>query len=287
MDVYAILGHPIAHSLSPAMHNRAFETLKIDARYVPFQVPPPHLPDAVRGLRALGIRGANITLPHKTALIPLLDAIDETAQKIGAVNTLWREGDRLLGTNTDAEGLTRSLLEAGVQLGEARATVLGAGGAARAAIVGLAQAGVRRLHVAARKLERAQALIDDLRPKLGPTELSALTLETAELTRAFAETDLLIQATSATLESDPQAEPFARSLPLHSLPKSAVVTDLVYRPIDTALLRAAAALHLTTVDGLGMLLHQGALAFERWTGQRAPLSPMRAALLAGLQHTDM
>ena len=287
MDVYAILGHPIAHSLSPAMHNRAFETLKIDARYVPFQVPPPHLPDAVRGLRALGIRGANITLPHKTAIIPLLDAIDETAQKIGAVNTLWREGDRLLGTNTDAEGLTRSLLEAGVQLGEARATVLGAGGAARAAIVGLAQAGVRRLHVAARKLERAQALIDDLRPKLGPTELSALTLETAELTRAFAETDLLIQATSATLESDPQAEPFARSLPLHSLPKSAVVTDLVYRPIDTALLRAAAALHLTTVDGLGMLLHQGALAFERWTGQRAPLSPMRAALLAGLQHTDM
>jgi shikimate dehydrogenase len=287
MDVYAILGYPVAHSRSPAMHNKAFETLGIEARYVAFQVLPEDLPDAVRGLRALNVRGANITLPHKTAIIPLLDEIDAVAQHIGAVNTLLRDGDRLVGSNTDAEGLTRSLVEAGVQLRESRATVLGAGGAARASIVGLAQAGVRRIHVAARQLDRAQALVDDLRPRLLPAELSALPLSAAALAPAFAETDLLIQATSATLAGDPGAEAFALGLPLASLPGSAIVTDLVYKPIQTSLLRAAAALHLSTVDGLGMLLHQGALAFERWTGQRAPLGPMRAAMVAGLQHTDM
>jgi shikimate dehydrogenase len=164
---------------------------------------------------------------------------------------------------------------------------LGAGGAARASIVGLAQAGVRRIHVAARQLERARALVDDLRPKLAPLDLQSVALDTAALAPAFAETELLIQATSATLEGNAEAESFCRALPLARLPSSAVVTDLVYKPIQTSLLRAAAALHLTTVDGLGMLLHQGALAFERWTGQRAPLGPMRAALVAGLQHADM
>lgn len=287
MDVYAILGHPISHSRSPAMHNRAFETLGLDARYLPFQVLPEHLPDAVRGLRALGIRGANITLPHKTAIIPLLDEVDAIARHIGAVNTVLRHGERLIGTNTDAEGLTRSLLEAGVQLRDSRATILGAGGAARASIVGLARAGVREIRVAARQLERAQALVEDLRPKLAPTALSAAGLGGAALAPLFAETDLLIQATSATLEGNDQADNFVRALPLASLPRTAVVTDLVYKPVQTALLRAAAELHLTAVDGLGMLLHQGALAFEHWTGRPAPLGPMRAALLAGTQQTDM
>lgn len=287
MDVYAILGFPVAHSRSPAMHNRAFQTLGIDACYVPFQVAPADLADAVRGLRALGVRGANVTLPHKTAIMPLLDALDPVAEHVGAVNTVLRDGERLIGTNTDAEGLTRSLREAGVQLAGARAVVLGAGGAARASIVGLAQAGVRRIRVAARQPDRASALADDLRPKLAPAEISACSLEPAALAPAFADTDLLVQATSATLAGSPEAEPFARGLPLSSLPASAVVTDLVYKPIQTTLLRAAAALHLTTVDGLGMLLHQGALAFERWTGQVAPLGPMREAMLAGLQHTDM
>ncbi|HKU38562.1 MAG TPA: shikimate dehydrogenase, partial [Polyangiales bacterium] len=139
MDVYAILGFPVAHSLSPAMHNSALEALGIDARYVAFEVAPERLPDAVRGLRALGVRGANITVPHKIAILPLLDAVDAIAQHVGAVNTLLRDGDRLIGTNTDAEGLARALREAGVQLAGARVTVLGAGGAARASVVGLAQ----------------------------------------------------------------------------------------------------------------------------------------------------
>jgi shikimate dehydrogenase len=279
MDVYAILGFPVGHSRSPAMQNRAFEALGIDARYVPFAVDPRDLEDAVRGLRALHVCGVNVTLPHKTAIIPLLDEIDATASRIGAVNTVWRDGERLLGTNTDAEGLCRALREGGGQLMAASATVLGAGGAARASVVGLAEAGVRQIRVAARRLESAQALVSDLSAKLPGTPLCALDLSASALAAAFRDTDLLVQATSATLDGHAEAREFAASLPLEALPASALVTDLVYRPLETAVLRRASARGLATVDGLGMLLHQGALAFERWTGKPAPLDQMRDALL--------
>lgn len=279
MNVYCILGFPVAHSRSPAMHNRAFETLGLNARYVPFAVAPEKLADAVRGLRALGICGANVTLPHKTAIMPWLDEVDPVARQIGAVNTIVRDGERLRGTNTDAEGLTRALREAGAKLEGARATVLGAGGAARASVVGLAHAGAKQVHVAARQRERAEALAADLRASLPDVTLHATDLQASSLTPVFAETDLLVQATSATLDSAQDAQGFTHGLPLDALPTRAWVTDLVYKPLRTAVLRAAAARGLATVDGLGMLLHQGALAFELWTGNPAPLAPMRAALL--------
>lgn len=279
MDVYGIFGFPVAHSRSPAIHNRAFDTLGIDARYVPFAVAPEHLADAVRGVRALGIRGLNVTLPHKTTIMPWLDEIDAIARDIGAVNTVIREGERLRGTNTDAEGLTRALLEAGATLAGSRATVLGAGGAARASIVGLARAGAAKIHVAARQKKRAEALVSDLRASLGATALCAGELSSAALASVFVETDLLVQATSATLDGSPAARSFTNGLPLEALPAAALVTDLVYKPLRTALLGAAEARGLLTLDGLGMLLHQGALAFELWTGRPAPLVAMRAALL--------
>jgi shikimate dehydrogenase len=278
VDIYGIFGFPVAHSRSPAMHNRAFETLGLDARYLPFAVAPEHLADAVRGVRALGIRGLNITLPHKTAIMPWLDEIDPVARAIGAVNTVVRDGDHLRGTNTDAEGLTRALLEAGATLTGSRATVLGAGGAARASVVGLGRAGVARIHVAARQRERAEALVNDLRASLPGVALDACDLAETSLGTLFSDTDLLVQATSATLEGTPAAQRFTAGLPLDLLPATALVTDLVYKPLQTSLLRAAAARGLTTLDGLGMLLHQGALAFELWTGKPAPLDPMRAAL---------
>jgi shikimate dehydrogenase len=278
MDVYGIFGFPIAHSRSPAMQNRAFETLGIDARYLPFLVAPEHLADAVRGVRALGIRGLNITLPHKTAIMPWLDSIDPVAREVGAVNTVIRDGDQLRGTNTDAEGLTRALLEAGAKLAGTRATVLGAGGAARASIVGLARAGASKIHVVARQRERAEALVSDLRTSLDGPILDACDLASTSLVSVFAETDLLVQATSATLDGTPAAQSFTNGLPLGALPATALVTDLVYKPLQTSLLRAAEARGLLTLDGLGMLLHQGALAFELWTGRPAPLVPMRAAL---------
>jgi shikimate dehydrogenase len=278
VDVYCILGFPIGHSRSPAMHNRAFEKLGIAAHYVPFAVAPESLPDAVRGVRALGIRGFNVTVPHKIAIMPWLDEIDAVARDVGAVNTVVREGGHLRGTNTDAEGLTRALREVGASLAGARATVLGAGGAARASVVGLARAGVAKIHVAARQPERADALVSDLRASLQNVTLDASDLGITSLGSAFAQTDLLVQATSATLDGTPAAERFTNGLPLDLLPPSALVTDLVYKPLKTSLLRAAEARGLTTLDGLGMLLHQGALAFELWTGQSAPIDSMRAAL---------
>ncbi len=278
-DVYAILGFPVGHSRSPIMHNRAFAALGLAAVYVPFAVAPEKLSAAISGIRALGMRGANVTLPHKSAVMALLDHVEPDALAIGAVNTLYRDGERLCGTNTDAEGLARALREASVQLAGARVTLLGAGGAARASLVGLARAGAARITVVARRLAEAQGIVAELASAVQPCELCALGLADVSLPQIFAATDLLVQATSATLNGGPAAEAFIAGLPVAALPASAVVTDLVYRPLETALLRAASQRGLRTVDGLGMLLHQGALAFERWTGRAAPLSVMRAALL--------
>lgn len=274
--VYGILGWPVAHSRSPAMHEAGFRALGIDAAYVPFPVAPERLAEAVHGLRALGVAGANVTLPHKQAVMAHLDAVEPEAQAIGAVNTILREGDRLIGANTDAPGLVRALVEAGFEPSGARVVVVGAGGAARAAVVGLAQAGAASVAIAARRLDRAQLLADDLGEVAGRSSLEAVELTSSR--QVLSSADLLVQATSATLDGGPDAEAFARALPLDALPAHAVVNDLVYRPRRTAVLTAASARGLGTVDGLGMLLHQGVIAFERWTGRSAPVDVMREAL---------
>jgi shikimate dehydrogenase len=277
-DVYGIIGNPIGHSRSAAMHNRAFAALGLDAVYVPFDVLPAQLTAAVAGVRALGLRGLNVTLPHKTTIMALLDRVDPEARAIGAVNTVWFDGAGLCGTNTDAPGLRRALEEGGVQLRGASVTVLGAGGAARAALIGVAQAGAKQIHVTARRAGAAHALVSELATVAGPAELTACAWDPPVLQAVFAQTDLLIQATSATLDDGPAALALAAALPWSALPQTAAVVDLVYRPIETTVLRAAKQTGLRTLDGLGMLLHQGAIAFERWTGRSAPLSEMRAAL---------
>jgi len=282
--VYAVLGWPVAHSRSPAMHNAAFTAAGLDAVYVPLAVPEERLPAAVAALRTLGIQGCNVTLPHKHAIMALLDEVDATARAIGAVNTVWRQGERLLGTNTDGAGLCASLREHDVVLTGSRVVVVGTGGAARAAAVGLAQAGASRVVLAGRRPTQARALTAELAGSCGATQLEACDLG-AELTRALADATLLVQATSATLGSSPAAEAFAETLPLHALPASAVVCDLVYKPLRTAVLSRAAAHGLRTVDGLGMLLHQGALAWTRFTGAAAPLEVMRAALMQEVQES--
>ncbi len=268
--VYGVLGWPVAHSRSPAMLNAAFAAAGVDASYVRFPVAPDALADAVRGLRALGIAGANVTVPHKTSVLPLLDSVDDAARAIGAVNTVVRgEDGRLHGLNTDASGLVRALVEAGARLEGARALVLGAGGAARAAIYGLAGAGAE-VTVAARRQEAARTLWHDALSLSDDTGLRTA------LTRA----DVVVHATSATLlgDDDRATRLFLAQLPLEALRPGTLITDLVYTPRDTALLRAARAHGARTLDGTAMLLHQGALAFERWTGLPAPLEAMRAAL---------
>ena len=275
--VYGIIGWPVWHSRSPTMHNAAFDATDIDAVYAPFGVRPPDLERAMLGLRALGVRGVNVTLPHKQNVMPFLDEVDDEATAIGAVNTVAMEKGRLLGSNTDAEGLVRSLREHGFDPKGQTAIVIGAGGAARAAVAGLAAAAARRIVVAARRTEQAKRLREALAPITKDTEVVAIGLP--QLPRdELANAALLVQATSATLDDGPQASQFAASLPLDALPKTATVTDLVYAPRRTTVIRAAERLDLRVVDGLGMLLHQGAIAFERWTGLDAPLDVMRTAL---------
>lgn len=273
--VYGIFGHPVEHSRSPAMHNAAFAATGIHAVYVAFPVRPQDLSTAVAGVRALGIQGFNVTLPHKAAIMDLLDAVEPGAAAIGAVNTVHREGDRLIGSNTDAGGLARSLVEADVALQGASVVVIGAGGAARAAVVGLSAAGAVGVTVVARRPAQAQALVRDLSGAVGATTLRGSGM--TGLADRLTDCDLLVQATSATLGDQAAAAAFAESLPMDALPTRAVVTDLVYEPRVTTVLARARERGLAIVDGSGMLVHQGALAFERWTGQVAPLPVMTEA----------
>lgn len=278
---FAILGHPVAHSLSPAMHAAAFRALGLDATYEARDVAPGALSDALRALLAEGFRGANITIPHKETVLALLDDVEPVARAIGAVNTLILEGTHLRGTNTDARGLARALEEASVGLAGTRAVVLGTGGAARAAVFAMIEAHAAHVTVLGRSAAKAQALVRSMTTHAANTTLGFGTLEESAVT-AFENADLVVQATSATLERSGEAVVFACSLPFDALPETAVVTDVVYRPRRTTVLAAAEARGLRTVDGLGMLLHQGAEAFERWTGKKAPLSTMRDALESAL-----
>lgn len=272
-----IVGHPVAHSKSPAMHEAAGRAIGLPVAYARFDVLPELVGDAVRGVRALGIAGVNVTVPHKQAVMPFLDAIDDDAKLIGAVNTIVRSGSVLRGHNTDAPGLVRSLEEASIPLHGAQVTVLGAGGAARAAIVGLARAGAASVSVVARRVDAAKALATELARDL-PCPVVAV--DASAIASALRTTTLLVQSTSATLDGSADAAAFAAALPLEAMPAGAAVVDLVYKPLETTVLAKARAAGLVCVDGLGMLLHQGAIAFELFTGEKPPVEVMRSALSA-------
>ncbi len=278
MQVYAILGWPVGHSRSPTMQNAAFAAANIRACYVPFSVKPEELHEAIQGLKALHVQGFNITVPHKQSVIPFLDEVSDDALTIGAVNTVVRKGDRFVGHNTDAPGLIRSIQERNVEIAGKKVLVLGAGGAARATVVGLARSQASHIMVSARRLDQASLMLTSLHHAVTTTHTSIVHWE-KDLEEAFREADLMIQTTSATLRSSGEAESFAHSLPWQSAKPTATVVELVYDPLDTAVLLAARAQGLTTIDGLGMLLHQGAIAFELWTHNPAPIEEMRKALL--------
>ncbi|MCS6800165.1 MAG: shikimate dehydrogenase [Myxococcota bacterium] len=275
--LYGVLGWPVAHSLSPAMFRAAFDARGLDAVYARFEVAPERLDEAVRGLRVLGIAGVNVTAPCKERITAWLDALEPAAARLGACNVVTREGDRLVGGNTDVEGLRTSLAEHGIDLRSRAAVVVGAGGVARAAVAALLADGAGRVTVVARRIERAAALVEDLarRGITGPVDVAALGDDRHD---AMRDASLLVQATSATVEGSGDAEAFVRALGLDALRSDAIVVETVYRPRRTSVLVAAASRGLRTIDGLGMLLHQAAATFARWTGRPAPLEAMRAAL---------
>lgn len=278
MTRLGVIGWPIAHSLSPAMHAAALSELAKKEphfstwRYERVPVPSEGLAAFVKEVRSdPAWRGFNVTLPHKVAIVPMLDAIEASAEAAGAVNTVVREASgRLVGRNTDVEGFARSVEEAGFSFVGKRVLVLGAGGAARAVVVACANRGAATIHVAARNLEAIAALSS----LAGGAVFESSTLDRAPLAQ-FAP-DLLVQATSASLDPTEGAA-LAAALPLEAMP-SAVVIDLVYRPRLTPLLSRASALGNVTIDGTGMLVHQGALALSLWTERDVDVEAMRAAL---------
>jgi shikimate dehydrogenase len=264
MQVFGLIGNPVGHSVSPPMHEAAYEELGMDARYVTFEPSPDALGLALDGASALGIAGMNVTIPFKQDVLPLVD-VDPLADRIGAVNTIDFSGEPT-GHNTDAAGVTRAFEHHGVDL-SGTAVVVGAGGAGRAASVALADEGMT-VRIANRTVPRAEGLAADV------PNASAHGLE--ELETILGDADVLVNATSVGMESDETPVPKAA---LHG---GLTVLDAVYTPLETRLLREAAEVGASTVDGAWMLLFQGIEAFELWTGRSAPVEAMNRTLRAAL-----
>jgi shikimate dehydrogenase len=271
-----IIGWPVAHSMSPAMHNAAFAALGLDWCYVALPVVPERIGEAVRGLLALSFAGANVTVPHKQAVMAHLDRVSPAAQAIGAVNTIVIRDGWLLGDNTDRPGFLASLREEKFDPAGRRCAVLGAGGAARAVVYALASVGAA-VTVYNRTAARAESLARDLAVSLPDAALRARPL--AALGEIGAETDLLVNTTPLGTWPETEASPWPATLPL---PPHLTVCDLVYNPPQTSLLAQAQAAGARAIGGLGMLVHQGVAAFEMWTGHRPPLEVMRQAALRQL-----
>jgi shikimate dehydrogenase len=276
-----VLGWPVEHSLSPAMHNAAFAELGMDWVYLPLPVFPDHLGDAIRGLQAMGFAGVNVTVPHKQAVMRYLDDISFNAQVIGAVNTIHLEGGQLYGDNTDAPGFLRSLEDAGGDLDKIRAAVLGAGGAARAVVHALAQAGSPEIAMFSRRRQQAEHLCSDLSRFHPRVRFSAYNLtDVDQIDERF---DLLVNATPVGMWPDIETSPWPRHLPV---PAHLMVYDLIYNPAESLLLTQAKASGAEITNGLGMLVSQGALAFEVWTGVRPPIETMKAACLQAMGRSE-
>jgi shikimate dehydrogenase len=278
-QLVGVMGWPIAHSLSPAMHNAAFDALGMNWCYVPLPVHPTQVAAAIAGLRALRFRGCNVTVPHKEAVIPYIDQLPPHVARFGAINTLILHQDErgqctISGENTDVQGFVHALLQSGVGLRGRRVLVVGAGGAARGVIYGLCQAGAASVVVLNRTPERAEALIADLQVQACDTALRADALTVHELERCAGDAELMINTTTVGMwpHTDASVWPDDRPLPRHL-----VVCDLVYRPLETRLLQQARAAGAIPIDGLGMLIGQGALSFQMWTGIWPPEAVMRAS----------
>jgi shikimate dehydrogenase len=270
-----IFGDPVTHSRSPAMHNAAFRALKLDYYYLPFAIKPAGLAAAVNAIRTLGMAGVNLTIPHKERALSYLDGLSAEARRIGAVNTVVNRGGRLIGHNTDGRGFLLALRAAwGVSMQGRVVCLIGAGGAARAVAAALMRAGVKRLIIANRSIDRAARLARAIRGRgaRSSARVQVIALSDAALRRVAADCDYLVNATAVGLRrSDPR---LASPEVVGRFPS---VCDLIYQPAVTPLLRDARAAGCRTMNGLGMLVYQGALSFQLWTGRKAPIAVMMRA----------
>ncbi len=273
-----LIGHPVAHSLSGPMLQAAFDERGIDARHELRDVSIPGLPAAIEDVRGTDHLGAQVTIPHKERVVPLIDRLTDEAHATGAVNTITKEGKRLVGHNTDVPGFRVALDSlVGRQKMPKQAVVLGAGGGARAVVYGLITEGFQRVVVFNRHLHRAEGLVRHFGRSAAHMELKAMPWHESIIEAELARTRVLVNATSIGLHGD------VAPIPAAILPPGLLVMDLIYNPSQTRFLREAAAAGAeATANGLVMLLHQGTAQFELWTGQSAPLEIMRERLEAAL-----
>ncbi len=278
-SVLGIFGRPVTHSLSPLMQNRALEAMGVNGVYVPFEVEPERLREAVDGMRAMGIGGVNITIPHKESVMEFLDEVSKDAADIGAVNTVVNREGRLTGYNTDGEGYITSLKEeTSAVLKGWVVVVIGAGGAARGIATALAGEGPATLVIANRTRPRADALASVIKERFENIDVFTTGLDTDSLATCMIEADLVVNATSLGMTGMAALE-----VPLDRLPPHAIVSDIVYKPLKTPFLRAAEELDLAIHSGLGMLVCQGALSLQLWTGMEPPKDVMRKVLEEALR----
>ena len=270
--VIGIFGHPIAHSRSPAMHNAAFRALGLPYVYLPFSVPPAALGKATAGIRALNLVGVNVTVPHKEKILRYLDELSPAASLYRAVNTVINRHGTLYGENTDGQGFLRSLAERKRSVRDREVVLIGAGGAARAVLVALIQAGSAQITIVNRTPAHAKKLIRAYH-ELGPTQLVSAPLNALQDPTRLKRAALVVNSIPLGLHDDTFP-----ALDYGATPRRCLFYDLVYGPQPTTFLQRAHHAQRTTLDGRRMLLHQGALAFELWTGHTAPLRVMSSAL---------
>ncbi|MBQ0138663.1 MAG: shikimate dehydrogenase [Kurthia sp.] len=270
---YAVIGDPIGHSLSPFMHNSWFAQQEIDATYIPIHVKAEMLEQSIASMKLLGIDGFNVTIPHKEKILPFLDELDDMAEKMGAVNTVVRlPNGQLKGYNTDGLGFVRSLEEAiGQQKRQQPLLIIGAGGAARGIAFALEASGYEDITICNRTVEKATSICEELTQ-------SAHSLSLQQASECLDQFSIIIQTTPAGLKNSNFDLPFS----IKKLNSKAIVADIVYNPIMTPLLQAASEQGATVVSGLGMFVHQGALAFSYWTGQNPDIVAVKEQLLENL-----
>lgn len=272
--ILAVIGCPVGHSLSPAMHNAAIEALNLDYIYVPFEVDPNNIQKALDGFRALQIRGVNATIPHKEIIIPYLDSVSETALRIGSVNTITNRDGYLHGESTDGIGFVRSAEDEWGNIAGKKTLILGAGGAARAVCAALRSIGCD-LVIANRTQAKAAALKKMLEGFSSSGSVSVVEMDSGDFEEAAEACELIVNTTSVGMSPYTDATPISSRLikPHH------LVYDLIYNPLETRLVREARAAGASAVTGIKMLVYQGAASFEMWTGIYPPTGVMEQALL--------
>jgi shikimate dehydrogenase len=266
----ALLGNPLGHSFSPAMHNKAFETLGLNYFYLPIEVASTDLEDVVHGISKMNFAGFNVTIPHKIGIMAYLDHIDELAETIGAVNTVTLKDGVSTGHNTDGEGFIQSLeTQTGISVRGKRHFILGCGGGARAIATTLAFKGAEKIFICNRTEQKAHDLAAEINTKVKACS-EVVRMETADIKTALQQADVLINTTSIGMHPDKDRLPIAEDL----IPEGLIVSDIVYNPVKTKLLQAAEQRGCNIVTGLGMLVYQGAEAFRLWTGAEPPINDM-------------